>query len=306
MLEDQKWKPAHAAQVIRLGELYRSVCTDLMLAESYDLPAETVGFLHALVGRAHNAVYRVQGFKLKDLAESIFVVAPRLLRRDPALRVAALVFYGLFLLFAVLAAGQADFATKIVGDAALENMEHMYEQPISERSGSQRSDSTMAGFYILNNTSIGLKCFAWGLFLGIGSIFMMASNAITLGTVFGHMATAPQAANFYTFVTAHGPFELTAIVFSGAAGLRMGWGLVVTQGQSRLGSLRREAHAAMPIVGAAVVLFALAAFIEGFVSASPAPYEFKAGIAIASTFALLAYLLFGGREPFLLTNDGNE
>ena len=88
VLEDQKWKPAHASQVIRLGELYRSVCTDLMLAESYDLPAETVGFLHALVGRAHNAVYRVQGFRLKDLAESIFVIAPRLLRRDPALRVA--------------------------------------------------------------------------------------------------------------------------------------------------------------------------------------------------------------------------
>ena len=55
------------------------------------------------------------------------------------------------------------------------------------------------------------------------------------------MATTAHAANFYTFVTAHSSFELTAIVLSGAAGLRLGWGLVDTQGQSRLSSSRREA-----------------------------------------------------------------
>ncbi len=299
-LEDLKWKPADASKVLRLGELYRSVCTDLMLAESYDLPAETVGYLHALVGRAHNAVYRVQGFKFKDLAEAVLMTAPRQLRNDPALRFALLIFYGLFLLFALLAAGRPEFANKVVGEAQLEQMEHMYEIPITDRSAnsqdSQRNDSMMAGFYILNNTTIGLRCFAWGIFLGIGSVFVMASNAITLGTVFGHMATVPQAENFYTFVTAHGPFELTAVVFSGAAGLRMGWGLVVTKGQSRLGSLRREAQAAMPTVGAAVVLFFLAAFIEGFISASPIPYSIKFSIALFSTTALLAYLLLGGRQ----------
>ena len=70
-----------------------------------------------------------------------------------------------------------------------------------------------------------------------------------LGTVFGHMARGPHAANFFTFVTAHGPFELTAIVFSGAAGLRLGYGLIDTQGQTRLASLRREAARALPVVG---------------------------------------------------------
>ena len=111
------------------------------------------------------------------------------------------------------------------------------------------------------------------------------------------MATSPSAGNFYEFVTAHGPFELTAIVLSGAAGLRLGWGLVETQGQTRLASLRREAANALPIVGAASVLFVLAAFLEGFVSASPLPYAAKAAIAIASAALLLCYLLLGGRQP---------
>ena len=76
----------------------------------------------------------------------------------------------------------------------------------------------MAGFYIQHNASIGLQCFAWGLFFGLGSLYELLSNGIILGTVFGHMARGPHAANFFTFVTAHGPFELTAIVFSGRPG----------------------------------------------------------------------------------------
>src|SRR5262249_5201675 len=122
------------------------------------------------------------------------------------------------------------------------------------------------------------QCFAWGLLLGLGSLYELLSNGILLGTAFGHMARGPHAANFFTFVTAHGPFELTAIVFSGAAGLRLGAGLIDTQGETRLASLRREAARALPVAGAAVLLFVLAAFLEGFVSPSSLPYSGKAAV----------------------------
>ena len=159
----------------------------------------------------------------------------------------------------------------------------MYAEPVdaTRKDGLQRSDTLMAGFYIEHNTTIGLQCFAWGLFFGLGSLYELLSNGVILGTLFGHMAVSPGAKNFYTFVTAHGPFELTAIVFSGAAGLRLGSGLINTKGQTRLASLRREARRALPIVGASVVLFILAAFLEGYVSASSLPYDAKAGIALS-------------------------
>src|SRR3954451_20732553 len=103
-----------AARVLRLGELYRAACTDLMLAESHDLPRDTVAYLHALVGRAHNAVYRAQGFRFRDWAAALFGTAPRQLRLDPALRQSALVFFGPFLLCALLAAGRPDFAQRLI------------------------------------------------------------------------------------------------------------------------------------------------------------------------------------------------
>ena len=296
-----------AAQIHRLGELYRAACTDLMLAEAHDLPREAVSYLHGLVGRAHNALYRAQGFQFSDWAAALFSTVPRQLRGDPALRLAAVVFWGAFLLCALLAAGRPDFAPKVAGEAMLDQMDAMYAQAIgAERKDSfERNDTMMAGFYIQHNASIGLQCFAWGLLLGLGSLYELLSNGILLGTVFGHMARGPHAANFFTFVTAHGPFELTAIVFAGAAGLRLGSGLIDTQRQTRLASLRREAARALPVVGASVLLFVLAAFLEGFVSASSLPYSTKAAIAVSTAMLLVAYMALGGRSGFR-TNAGPD
>jgi uncharacterized membrane protein SpoIIM required for sporulation len=284
-------------EVLRLGELYRAACADLMLADDHDLPRETVAYLHALVGRAHNLIYRASGFDFRDWGRALFRTAPRRLRSDPALRLSALVFWGAFLMTALLAAGRKDFTARVVGESFVEQFDHMYAEPVNgeRQDGARRSDTMMAGFYIQNNTSIGLRCFAWGIVFGLGSLYQLLSNAIVLGAVFGYMATNPHAANFFTFVTAHSAFELTAIVVSAAAGLRLGWGLIDTQGQSRVASLRREAVNSLPAVGAAVVLFVLAALVEGYVSASSLPYWSKASVALLSAAAILAYLALGGR-----------
>lgn len=296
-LDSQPLRRATAAEVLRLGELYRAACTDLMLAEAHDLPRDTVTYLHGLVGRAHNAVYRAKGFRFSDWGAVLFGEVPRRLRADPALRLSALVFWGLFLLCSLLAAGRPGFAQTIIGEAFVDQMDEMYAQPIDQAraDGLDRNDTAMAGFYIQHNTSIGLQCYAWGLFLGLGSLLQLVSNAMVLGTVFGHMAVGPNASNFFTFVTAHGPFELTAIVFAGAAGLRLGWGVIVALVQWRPGPLRDEAARSLQTAAAASVLFVLAAFLEGYVSASSLPYTSKAVIALACAYLLIVYLALGGR-----------
>src|SRR5215469_15617080 len=155
---DVRFARLTAPQVIRLGELYRAACTDLMLAESHDLPRDTVAFLHALVGRAHNAVYRAQGFRFRDWARALFETAPRQLRTDRALRLSALVFYGSFILCGLVGAARDDFAHKVIGESVVEQMEQMYAEPVGQerKDGLKRSDTMMAGFYIQHNTSIGL------------------------------------------------------------------------------------------------------------------------------------------------------
>ena len=203
-----------------------------MLAEDHDLPRETVAYLHALVGRGHNLIYSASGFNFRDWGRALFQTAPRRLRSDPALRIAAVVFWGAFLISALLAAGREGFAALVVTEPMLEQMDHMYAEPVDglAREGIDRSDTMMAGFYIWHNAGIGLRCFAWGIVFGLGSLKELLYEGIILGTVFGHMATRPHAINFYRFVTAHSSFELTAIVLSGAAGLADGLGADRHQG----------------------------------------------------------------------------
>jgi len=302
-LSEQSTRRPHPDEVLRLGQLYRGVCADLMLAETHDLPRETVDYLHGLVGRAHNVLYRARGFRFRELGAILFDAAPRRLRNDPALRLSAAVFVVAFLVCGLVAAARPEFAREVVGDRFLEQIDHMYEQPVEKLGelGRGRDDAMMAGFYIQHNTTIGLQCFAWGILFGIGSLYQLLSNGIILGTIFGHMAMSPSAPNFFRFVTAHTSFELTAIVVAGAAGLRMGWGLIDTRGQGRIASLRREAVNALPALGVSVVLFVLAAFVEGFVSASQLSYSWKLAVAVTSALLIASYLMLGGRRGLTST-----
>jgi uncharacterized membrane protein SpoIIM required for sporulation len=289
-----------AAGITRFSSLYRSACADLALADAYQLPPGTVTYLHRLVARAHNQLYRANRFEPKRWGEIVFRQAPQQIFADPCVRVAAVIFFGLFSLSMYLAKQETlfpTFASSMVGEEMLEQMEEMYEKPIN---ASLDHYVPMSGFYIQHNTSIGLKCFAYGILI-LPCLFALASNAIQLGTVFGYMARPDIVGsdNFFEFVTAHGPFELTAITLAAAAGLRIGLGLFSTRGLARADSLRLSAYRAVPVMAASAVLFTLAALTEGFLSPSPLPYLFKAIWSVVSAGLISFYFVVLGfpRRP---------
>ncbi len=284
-----------AQAVARFAALYRSACADLALADAYQLPPGTVAYLHRLVGRAHNRLYRSKPFAPRTWVDLFFRDAPQRIFADPCVRFAAIIFFGLFSLSLYLA-HQAeafpDYAQGILGDTMIESMETMYEEPPRGDVGQYTMGTS---FYISHNTGIGLRCFAFGILL-VPCVFTLASNAVILGAVFGYMSRPDVASgdHFLEFVTAHGPFELTAIALSAAAGLRLGLGLFATGGLSRYDSLRKNALRAVPLIVAASLLFVLAAFTEGFISPSRLPYAIKAGWAIGSSGLITFYFVVLG------------
>ncbi|HYW81602.1 MAG TPA: stage II sporulation protein M, partial [Thermoguttaceae bacterium] len=291
-MEGRSGRKIPAATISRFTTLYRAACADLALADAYQLPSDTVRYLHQLVGRAHNQLYRSRTFNLQSWSHQLFVTVPRRLFDDNCLRLAFCIFWGVFLLSGVLARSSPSFAHRLIGKPMIEQMEESFSEPVSGRGAGM--GGTMVGFYIFNNTGIGLRCFAFGLLFGIGGLYVTVFNAAMLGAVFGHMTTVTQSENFFHFVTAHGPFELTAIVLSAAAGMRLGFSLVDTHGYGRVASLRMAANEAMPTMGAAIVMFLAAALIEGFLSPSPAPYWVKAAVAIISSGMLMFYFILLG------------
>ncbi|MEM7783004.1 MAG: stage II sporulation protein M [Planctomycetota bacterium] len=286
--------------VNRFSVLYRAACADLALAESYHLPPSTVDYLHRLVAKAHNQLYRSQSFRWNQWYRRIFVDIPKIVFNDPCIHLVIILFWGLFLISAFLAFDSyvwPSFAAQVVGQEQLDIMESMYTGFDSGRGSG--TDWRMAGFYVNHNASIGLSCFVTMLFV-LPGLVTLSYNAVSLGTVFGYMFRAElgdASSNFQNFVTAHGPFELTAIVLAAGAGLKIGLSWVKTNGLTRSDSLLRTARESLPIIMCSVVLFCLAAILEGFLSPASSkylPWFFKGLAASFSSFLLMFYFIVLG------------
>ncbi len=308
-MQSRRKKAMGAATISRFAALYRAACADLALADAYHLPPNTVLYLHRLVGRAHNQLYRSRIFNFGAWGRILFFETPQRIFNDRCVQFAFVLFWGLFITSAFLSFSESlwpGFANQVLGDQ-IPMMEDMFSEPIEGRS--IEDNTVMASFYISHNTRIGLQCFAGSLLI-LPGLVLTIYNAVQLGASFGYMFRPDVAsgANFRHFVTAHGPFELTAIVLSFGSGLRIGVSWLVTHGLTRIGSLRKAGQEALPMMCAAMLLFAMAAFIEGFISPSALPdlrptlpldlrpftYPLKAVIALVCSGLLMFYFVVLG------------
>jgi len=322
-LETARRSKIAAAEIARFGSLYRAACADLALADAYQLPPNVVQYLHRLVGRAHNQLYRARRFNFARWRKILLEDVPQHIFHDRCVQLAFALFWGMFLFCAALGYYSREFTETLIGPQMLSRMQEMHGN--TPGSGSPITSPLATAFYIQHNTSIGLECFAGGLLVTPGVVITIF-NAGYLGAVFGFMARpeVEESKNFFNFVTAHGPFELTAIVLSAGAGLRLGMSWINGREQpissddaeldsdaaasfklylasgirhivlSRTAKLKLAAKKAMPIMGAAILMFFMAALVEGFLSPSAAPYWCKAGVAVASSIFLAFYFIVLG------------
>jgi uncharacterized membrane protein SpoIIM required for sporulation len=295
-LGDRGLRRVESQTAVLLSDLYRSACADLAMADQYRLSPETVNYLHGLVGRAHNRIYRSGKLQYQRWFEVVFVEAPRQIFRDPCVHICSILFFGLFSLSAYVAWNQTAFpgaAERILGPEQIEQVEQMYAE--ADFGEDSRGNLAMVGFYIMHNTGIGLKCFAKGVTI-VPGLWETAYNATVLGATFGYMARPDSigGSNLLHFVTAHGAFELSAIALAAAAGLRIGMGWIFTKGLTRLASLQVQTVKAVPVMFASGMLFFLAAMTEGLISPSSAPYILKALIGMFSSGLLMFYFVILG------------
>ena len=71
------------------------------------------------------------------------------------------------------------------------------------------------------------------MLFGVGTIFYLLFNGVFLGAVAGHLTGLGYIETFWGFVSGHSSFELTAIMLSGAAGLRIGMALIAPGNRTR-------------------------------------------------------------------------
>ena len=298
-IEDSLENPSRGDNSKILAEHYMLLCQHLALAKERLYDAALVERLNNLVLGVYRELYRYRAetrlnfyaFFKRDFPLSIyrhryFILVSFLVMVLPGLFAGTWTYIDEDAVYSMLEASQ------------VRGVERMYD-PEARKLGREREADTdifMFGFYIKNNISVAFRCFAGGMVLGIGTLLVLFFNGMFMGSVAGHLTRLDYVDTFYPFVVGHGSFELTAIVFSGAAGLRLGYAILHPGQSSRLDSLRQAGRDVVPMLYGIVLMLIIAAFLEAFWSSSTSltiAVKYSVGAVL---WALVLLYSFSGRR----------
>ena len=291
---------AATLDAVQVPRRYREICQHLSLARDRQYSAELIERLAALALNGHHLLYGARGAMWTLLANFIRAGFPALVRREARLVwLAAALFFGPIIVLTIALQRYPDFAYVIMDRPQIESFDAMYGKETRKlgRKRAADSDVVMFGFYIYNNIGIGFQTFAGGILFGIGTLFYLLFNGAYIGAITGHVIQVGMTENFFSFTAGHSAFELLAIVFSSAAGLRLGMALIAPGQRGRGEALRVAARSASLLVSGAAGMFLIAAGIEAFwspIRTFPPLLKYAVGIILWSV--LLAYFVFGGRN----------
>lgn len=281
-----------------LAALYRSLASDLMRVRRDKLGADLERHLDNLASRAHNTLYSGTSVGGRLEPQALLLDFPGALRRNVRFfALACLLFFGTALVSGFASYSDEAYALAVLSAPQLEGMEKMHSKGHADGRAAD-TNAGMTGFYVFNNVGIAFRCFATGILFGLGPIFYLIFNGLSIGVVFGHLARVGHGENIFSFAATHGPWELTAIVIGGAAGLQMGYAMVATGGRTRLGNLRGHGLELLRQVAGAAAFLVLAAMIEAWYSPSSLPPMVKyvsGGIGWVLVFGIIAFA--GRRRP---------
>jgi uncharacterized membrane protein SpoIIM required for sporulation len=293
-------KPAQPLRGERIAALYRRACEQLALARARSYPAYLQDRLDRLTADAHQVIYQQRELGGAALWRLVTRDFPRAVRAAAAYVWIATALMAIpTLVLAVLVHQQPNLILSVVDAGMAAQLEQMYSTSAESigRTREAGSDWMMFGFYIRNNVGVAFQCFASGLAAGLGTIFFLVYNGALFGAVAGYLTERGLAETFYSFVATHAAFELTAIVLSGAAGLKLGHSLLAPNRRTRRQSLVQAARECVVIIYGVTAMLIVAAAVEAFWSSAQwVPATVKYGVAAGCWLVVLGYLAVQGRH----------
>ncbi|MCW2501480.1 MAG: hypothetical protein JWN87_3156 [Frankiales bacterium] len=281
------------AEVDELVELYQRTATHLSVVQSSGGDPALVTRLSSLVARARSAVTGTRQAGWRDVTRFLTVDFPAVLYRTRW-------WWGtVAVLFVLVAFGWAAFvATHPASQAALlppAEVKSLVNNDFEAYYSSAPAQDFAARVFT-NNALIAAAAVASGLLLGLPVLFLLYSNAVSIGIVGGFMAANGRADLFFGLILPHGLLELTSVFVAGGLGLKLGWTVVDPGRRTRGEALAQEGRAlVVGAVGLALMLL-VSGIIEAFVTPSGLPTWARIGIGVLAEVAFLLVVFVLGRR----------
>lgn len=289
----------------KLSRLYIQITDDLSFARSKFNNRTVRYYLNTLSQNLYLSVHKnriagkdnVRTFWLEELPALLYHARKELL--------VSLVIFVISMLIGMFSTHQdPDFARAILGDSyvnqTLENID-------KGDPGAVYKDDDAFGMFLqitINNIYVSFLVFVTGILAGLGTVGLLISNGVMLGTFQYFFITQGVGAESALIIWQHGTIEISSIVIAGAAGIILGKGFVFPGTYTRAQSLKNSAQRALKIMLGLVPMFVLAGLIESFVTRQTELHNIiRLGVIVLSAGLIIGYYVIG---PFKLSRAVKE
>ena len=141
----------------------------------------------------------------------------------------------------------------------------------------------------INNIKVAIYAFAYGIFLGIGTLMVLLQNGIMLGSFQYFFYEKGLLWESARTIWIHGTIEISVIIIAGCAGLVLANGMLFPGTFTRLESFKRGVKNGLKIMISTVPFFIVAGFLEGFVTRHTEMPDWLAIIIILASLTLIIF-----------------
>lgn len=273
-----------------LSTLYLEVTDHLSYAQTFYPGSNTFVYLNGLASRAHQKIYRNKKEARNRFITFFTEEFPREFYRYQKQLLLAFLVFALFVAAGCFsAASDGAFVRSILGDAyvnmTLENIANDDPMAVYKKMG----EMEMFLGITINNVRVALMAFVFGIFAGLGTLFIVMQNAIMLGSFQYFFYEKGLLWESVRTIWIHGTIEISVIIVAACAGLVVGKSMLFPGTYSRLTSFVQGVKAGLKIVISTVPFFVIAGFLEGFVTRHTEMPDWLAIFIILSSLSLIIF-----------------
>lgn len=288
----ERGKSADAKAVLAVVRAYPEIARDLAIARNTAPRAQLTLFLERIYLQLHRTIFRPP--------ERFWLTVVTLFERDApevakALRTRIFAMATLFFLFGAAGAWLVVTFPELVSLVASEQMIATVQRGELWTDGLLNvvPSSVLSVRIFTNNVMVSLIAVVVGVLYGLGTLYIIGMNGISIGAVFGFVSQYGLAGRLFTFVAAHGFVELSVIFVSGAVGLTLGEALARPGNLTRGAAFQRAVARGMRLMAVCLAFMVGAGIIEGYISPDPS-FPLAAKIAIGVAYWIVFVLVLSG------------
>jgi len=275
----------------KLSELYISLVNDLAFAQTYYPKSKVVIYLNQLCAKAFQKIYKTKRNKASSIVAFFRIEVPLLMVEYKKQLIIAFVIFFLSVGIGLISSIYDDnFVRLILGDnyveMTLDNIRN--GNPVAVYNSGSNWGSFLG--ITFNNLLVSLKCFLYGIFAGVGTVYIALTNGVMLGSFQYFFFKEDVFWESVRGIWIHGSMEIFSIIITTMGGLVLGSGILFPGTYSRIDSFKKAFSSGFKIFISTAPFFFAAGFLEGFVTRfSDQMPNFLSILIILVTLAFISY-----------------